>query len=344
MSVDLLQPPGFVSPGDALAMSQAAPTFFRSTRPSSLPYPLSILTSSESPEQWHTYENLLVACLRTGDDGSAFICLKELTDRFGESNERVQYLTGLYREATAEDDKALQEVSKWYDTVIAETPINFPIRKRRIALLRSLGKKNEAIKALTEFLDASPVDAEAWAELSDLYFTQGLYAQAIFCLEEVLLITPNAWNIHARLGEVTYAHAQQSLPEDAATSTTSGADALKLLSNSMRHFCRSLELCEDYLRAYYGLKITTTRLMSLTPPSSSKSTTVTESSTTTATDGDLAPPSLATLQKLNEKATAKLAEIVRRGGAREKGWDGYDDAELSAARELLKKDGAEVVR
>lgn len=41
----------------------------------------------------------------------------------------------------------------------------------------------------------SPTDAEAWAELSDLYLSQGLYSQAIFALEEVLVLAPNAWNV-----------------------------------------------------------------------------------------------------------------------------------------------------
>jgi ER membrane protein complex subunit 2 len=48
-------------------------------------------------------------------------------------------------------------------------------------------------------VEVSPTDAEAWAELSDLYVSQGMYPQAIFALEEVLLITPNAWNVGATL-------------------------------------------------------------------------------------------------------------------------------------------------
>lgn len=56
-------------------------------------------------------------------------------------------------------------------------------------------KTIEAITALNQFLDSSPTDAEAWAELSDLYLSQGMYQQAIFALEEVLLITPYAWNV-----------------------------------------------------------------------------------------------------------------------------------------------------
>ena len=70
-----------------------------------------------------------------------------------------------------------------------------PVLKRRIALLKSMGRIPEAIKALTSFLDCSPTDAEAWAEISDLYVGEGLYQQAVFALEEVMLITPNAWNV-----------------------------------------------------------------------------------------------------------------------------------------------------
>lgn len=67
--------------------------------------------------------------------------------------------------------------------------------KRRIALFKTLKKTTEAITALNQFLDSSPTDAEAWAELSDLYVSHGMYPQAIFALEEVLVITPFAWNV-----------------------------------------------------------------------------------------------------------------------------------------------------
>ena len=70
-----------------------------------------------------------------------------------------------------------------------------PVSKRRIALLKSLGRPAEAVAALNNLLDASPIDAEAWAELADLYVSQGMYPQGVFALEEVLLITPNAWNV-----------------------------------------------------------------------------------------------------------------------------------------------------
>ena len=49
-----------------------------------------------------------------------------------------------------------------------------------------------------ELLESSPTDIEAWTELSDLYLSKGLYSQAEFCLEEVLLAAPNAWNVCSR--------------------------------------------------------------------------------------------------------------------------------------------------
>lgn len=58
-----------------------------------------------------------------------------------------------------------------------------------------MSKPIDAISALVEFLEAVPTDAEAWCELADLYQSQGMSSQAIFCLEESLLITPNSWNV-----------------------------------------------------------------------------------------------------------------------------------------------------
>jgi tetratricopeptide (TPR) repeat protein len=191
----LLAPPTHLTHTESLRLSQLAPRWLRSQAPSTLPYPLSLLTTSESAEQWQACENLLIACLRTGDDETALNCLNQLTARFGDENERVQALRGLYHEAVAVDEKALLHVLSEYEALLVERPANVPVRKRRVALLKGMGRVGEATKALTDLLDSSPIDAEAWAELADLYFVQSLLSQAVFCLEEVLLITPNAWNV-----------------------------------------------------------------------------------------------------------------------------------------------------
>lgn len=329
MSTHLIQPPPQIQPKDALHLSQQAPYILKASSGLSLPYPFSLLISTETQETWIAYENLLISCLRTGDNKAARQCLEKLLARFGEKNERVMALRGIYEEAVAEDNKALNQVLVQYDGILKEDPTNIPIRKRRVTLLRSMGRTNDATTALVELLDVSPTDAEAWAELADTYFAQGLYSQAIYSLEEVLLILPNAWNIHARLGEVAYISATSS-------ESSERGNAVKGLSDALRRFCRSIELCDNYLRGFYGLKSTAKKLLEALRKAGKGA--------VATSDDDLSPPSIATVEKLHEVATSKLAEIVRKASAGEKGWEGYDEAELIAARALLDKDEEKVVR
>lgn len=59
---------------------------------------------------------------------------------------------------------------------------------------------------------------------------------------------------------------------------------------------------------------------------------------------DFVLPDTATIERLNELATEKLSEIVRRNGAQEREWRGFDKAEIAAARELLSKESAGTAR
>ncbi|KAH7318746.1 hypothetical protein B0I35DRAFT_250966 [Stachybotrys elegans] len=313
-----------LSNAEALELAQQAPTILRKNPKAISSSPLQFLFSSpESIELWTIYENLLISCLRTGDDDSALRCLERLVLRFGDQNERIMALKGLVKEAQASNHNELEAVLKEYNDILKENAAIIPIAKRRVALLRSMGKAPEAITALTSLLDVSPTDAEAWAELGDLYLSQGLYAQAIFAIEEVLVLVPNAWNMHAKLGEVLLMAANQ------------GADAVpqKHLAEAVKRFSRSIELCDDYLRGYYGLKMATDKLLSEAGKPSKQ-----------VMDKEFHVPDTATLEKLNQLATAKLGEMVRRNTAQEAGWQGYDASEITAAQELLAKSSSSVVR
>jgi tetratricopeptide (TPR) repeat protein len=245
MATSLLQAPTNATPEVTLNLKEHAPEFFKSQRNWGLPWPLNLLLNSESQEKWQIYENILLACLRTGDNESAYLCLEELTDRFGVENDRVLALRALYKEATANTQQELATVMQQYQDMLKEDPSVISIRKRRAALLRSTGKIPEAVTALTNLVDTLPTDPEVWSELSDVYLSQGAFEQAIYSLEEVLLISPYAWNVHAKLGEVLYLSADR----------LEGEAQRKALAESMRRFCRSLELCDDYLRGFYGLKL-----------------------------------------------------------------------------------------
>ena len=73
----------------------------------------------------------------------------------------------------------------------------------------------------------------------------GTYDELTLIVAQRQKLTMDTLQIHARLGEVLF------------ISATSGNDSVdgKTLAEAMRRFCRSIELCDDYLRGYYGLKL-----------------------------------------------------------------------------------------
>lgn len=103
---------------EALSLSQQTAQYLQKYTPSRLPVPIPLLSSPESTDLWASYEKLLLSCLRTGDDKSAHMCLEKLIQRFGATNERVMGLRGLYQEAIAEGDIALEKILQEYEEVL----------------------------------------------------------------------------------------------------------------------------------------------------------------------------------------------------------------------------------
>lgn len=105
----------------ALHLSQQAPAILGhdSTKATAGTSP-----SGDTAEEYNQLEQLLFACLRTGDDKSAHACIDRLSHRFGPSNERVMGLQGLYQEATAKDNAALDKCLEEYNKIIQENPVN----------------------------------------------------------------------------------------------------------------------------------------------------------------------------------------------------------------------------
>jgi ER membrane protein complex subunit 2 len=177
-----------------------------------------------------------------------------------------------------------------------------------------MDRPQEAITALVDLLESFPSDVESWCELGDLYQSQGLGPQAVYCFEEALLTVPHAWNLHARLGEIEYMNSKTA-PEGSET-------ASKSLVSAVRRFSRSIELCDDYLRGYYGLKLAVTRLL--------------KSNISSKANFDSIPKQ--NLQKLDQLATSKLKAIIQaRNSVSTKD---ANQAEIIAAQELLDRSSA----
>lgn len=107
----------------ALHLSQRAPAILGRDSASKTTT-FSASSSSDTAEEYARIEQLFLACIRTGDDQSAKSCLDRLSHRFGHSNERVMGLRGLYQEATAEDNAALEKCLEEYEKILSENPVN----------------------------------------------------------------------------------------------------------------------------------------------------------------------------------------------------------------------------
>ena len=137
MSLSILHPPAHVSNAEALQVSQQAPVLLRRSAPTStVARVFGQIFYPESADTWTTYENLFLSCLRTRDDKSAAACLRRLTDRFGEDNDRVLGLDGMYREAVAVDNAELEKILRDYESILKANPTNI-VRPTLAADLRS---------------------------------------------------------------------------------------------------------------------------------------------------------------------------------------------------------------
>lgn len=101
-----------------------------------------------------------------------------------------------------------------------------------------------------------------------------------------------------------------------ASAGTNNADQIEAFEEAIKYFARSVELSEWYLRGWYGLKLVTGKLIQAKP-----------------SDGTLGK-----MESLNQLATEKLVQIVSKFRRNVKGWTGFDEAEVLAAKDLIDRD------
>lgn len=125
MSPSLLRPQVHLSNAEALKLAQLAPEVLKSNPKVFSASPLAAMFSaSETGDVWTIYENLLLACLRTGDEKAASDCLERIVIRFGPQDERVMALEGLSKEAKATNNNDLEKILKEYDAILKENDAN----------------------------------------------------------------------------------------------------------------------------------------------------------------------------------------------------------------------------
>ncbi|KAF9574714.1 ER membrane complex subunit 2 [Mortierella alpina] len=186
-------------------------------------------------DAWLVYEQVAIAALDK--------CIQALEDKFPGSA-RVRRLHGMFLEAAGK----LTEAGEIYKAILNEDETNVLAAKRQVMLLRAMGLPSEAIGALVKYLDINYTDFEGWLQLADLYLGELMYAQAAFCMEEVLMLQPQNHIFHLKYAEILYTQ-----------------DNVQL---ALKQFCRVVELCKDHVRGLYGIKLCTSRLLKAAPSKS----------------------------------------------------------------------------
>jgi tetratricopeptide (TPR) repeat protein len=148
---------------------------------------------------------------------------------------RTMLMQGNLDEAKG-DRKSAQER---YKSILKTDEANVKAWKRSIALLVDT-KRTEAIDMLVKYLDTFSDDQEGWLELTGLYLDERCYNQAVFCMEELIMLDSTNQLYQIRLGDILYTRGD--------------------FEQALKFYCRSLEL-SPHVRALYGIQQSCRRLL-----------------------------------------------------------------------------------
>jgi tetratricopeptide (TPR) repeat protein len=79
---------------------------------------------------------------------------------------------------------------KIYDSVIGLDPSHMDCRKRKIVCLVEQGQLQKGIEEMCLYVDIFGQDIDAWGLLSKWYLQLSMYQQALFCMEELMMLSP----------------------------------------------------------------------------------------------------------------------------------------------------------
>ncbi|KAI9347933.1 hypothetical protein DFJ73DRAFT_835875 [Zopfochytrium polystomum] len=267
-------------------------------------------------ERFSLYEQLFIAALDVDDLKKARLFLDKITRRFPQPkgsattsspaspasapasatssdskpiSARLQRLVGMLAEAEGDFTKAI----KIYEAVLQQDEAAASVRKRLVAVHVARGDRTQAIELLVNYLDHFMQDAEGWTQLAELYMAEGMFQQAAFCIEELLLLKPASHLVQLRYADLL--------------KTMGGKDPLAL-----KYYCAALEVASDNVRALYGIRLLCKDLLE-----KEKAKTSTHGGSATSAkltkrgepDDGTVPPTLEVLQALYDLAGKRLEAV-----------------------------------
>ncbi|KAI9204338.1 uncharacterized protein BJ171DRAFT_505526 [Polychytrium aggregatum] len=250
--------------------------------------PLEVLASAQAllksgsglseAERLNLHEQICIAALDSGNLALAETHRDIIFRKFDpKTSIRAQKLSAYIYESTGNFEQAL----KTYEAILEADETYVAAHKRIAALAKAQNQNQNAIKSLIQYLDTFSADVEAWVELAALYTVEGMFQQAGFCYEELIVLRPDNIMFHLRYADVLY--------------------TLQRYDVSLKYYCAALELCRDTVRALYGIRLASDQILASNKSPEPKIRALNQ----------LAKERLAALYQDRAKSTPKVVSVVK---------------------------------
>jgi len=158
--------------------------------------------------KWRLVERLYLSSIDTKDSDRIGVYEQMLREKFPQ-NCKVYQLVGRRVETEASlagDKRVLQDEIKKYKKLANTSDEKPSLLKHQISILsQTEPTASKAITSLNKYLGVYQNDKDSWCFLKNLHLRQMNWDQAKFCLEELLLITPNDYLLSLQYAEVLVA-------------------------------------------------------------------------------------------------------------------------------------------
>lgn len=177
-----------------------------------------------------------------GKDIECELIYKMLYDKFGANSPKLHWMKATLLQINQGDDHAKVYLNDLLDNVLEvdTDPVDYLLMSKKLLSIKHKElNKADWVSELLKLIEKFPLDGELWWVISMEYYSSGLFDQCVYCLEEILLISPFTYTVFAQIGEVLYFKSLKMNHTDKDT-----------LKQSLNNCLRAVELSETCLKAW----------------------------------------------------------------------------------------------
>ncbi|CCH62736.1 hypothetical protein TBLA_0I00780 [Henningerozyma blattae CBS 6284] len=185
-------------------------------------------------------------------DIEATVIYNNLRDKFGEHSPNLYLMKVTLLQINKNDTVAINFINNSIDQVLEfdTDPYSYLLLSKRLITMQNNVKTNkpdDTLRHIMELIEKFPIDPELWWYAGEKYFELGLFDQAIYCFEELVVLMPFNYVAFAKISEILYLKALK-LDKKKIKNNKELFDIV--LQEALDNALRSVELSELYLKGW----------------------------------------------------------------------------------------------